>query len=500
MSPILALISILFGGDRAQDAEIVPEPAQEAIVVSYQPAQEQPTEGAMPSQRWIGVVELPGQTLGFAVVIESVADRLGGTLDIPMQGLTAGVLRDVSREGDELGFTFEIAGLPEVNWPKWVMTIDETGKAAAGELLQSGVVFPTTMRLDESGEQEILSRPQNPARPLPYREVEVVVDADEHALAGTLTLPDVAKFGHGPYPAVILITGSGPQDRDETLLGHKPFLVLSDHLARHGIAALRYDDRGVGASTGDFSTATTLDFADDVRDAVVFLGEQESIGPIGLIGHSEGGLIAPFVAAGNDEIEFVVLLAAPAVPGHEILMRQTRAIAEAEGASPEMLDKQAKLQTAVFTLVLNGGDESLILAQLQQLVMLQLGTAGVEYDKEILDQYVEQSYQQMQSPWMQQFMTLDPRPMLAKLTQPVLALNGTLDLQVLIDQNIPEINKALDASPSPSYTVAELEGLNHLFQPAITGSVSEYGEIETTFDEGALMTISEWINKHAISK
>lgn len=500
MSPILALISILFGGSKAHEAEVVPEPAHEAIVVSYQPEEEQAAEESeearMPSQRWVGVVEVPGQKLDIAVVIERVADRFDGTIDIPVQGLTAGVLRDVSHEDGELRFTFEIVGLPEVNWPKWVMTIDETGKAATGLLHQSGATFPTTLTLDETGTKELLRRPQNPTRPLPYRETEVTVDAGEHTLAGTLTLPNADDFGAGPYPTAILITGSGPQDRDETLLGHKPFLVLSDHLARHGIAAIRYDDRGVGASTGDFATATTLDFADDVRNVIEFLNEQEYIGPVGLIGHSEGGLIAPFVAAGNDEVDFVVLLAGTGVPGHEILVWQSRAMAEEAGMTPEQLDTQEKLQIAVHTLVMNDGPEEIIRIQLRQLVMLQLAASGAPINEEILDRYVEQSYQQMQSPWVQEFMRLDPRPKLSKMSQPVLVLNGMLDLQVLVDQNIPEISKALDASPSPSVTVHELEGLNHLFQPATTGAISEYSQIETTFDEDALAIISEWINTH----
>ena len=495
MSPILALISVLFGGDSATAQEAAPQPEPAAIVVSYQPEK---TAQPVPvvqneSQRWLGVVELPGQKLDIAVIIAQVEGGYEGTLDIPAQGLSAGKLRDVSREGDELRFTFEISGLPEVNWPKWVVTIDETGKAATGELHQSGATFPTALTLDETGTAEIMPRPQHPARPLSYREIEVTVDAGEHTLAGTLTLPDADEFGEGPYPAAILITGSGPQDRDETLLGHKPFLVLSDHLAHKGIAALRCDDRGVGGSTGEFTTATTLDFADDVRACVEFLASHESVGKIGLMGHSEGGLISPFVAAGNDDVDFVVLLAGTSVPGREILVHQTRAMSEVAGMTPEQVATQDTLQTAVHTLVIDQGEEQVIREKLRELVILQLNSSGAIYNEETVGEYVDQSYEQITRPWVKKFLTLDPRPKLAEMTQPTLALFCSLDLQVLADQNMPEMQRVFDEAGKSNYEIVEFEGLNHLFQPATTGAMSEYVEIETTFDESALTKISDWI-------
>jgi pimeloyl-ACP methyl ester carboxylesterase len=496
MSPFLALISILFGGDKAQDAEVVPEPAPAAIVVSYQPEEEaieETQEAHSPSQRWVGVVELPGQKIDFAVKIEQVADRFEGTLDIPMQGLSNGKLSDVSQDGNELRFTFQIESLPEVNWPTWVVTIDETGKAAAGELQQSGATFPTTLTLDESGEQELLNRPQNPKRPLSYREIEVTVDAGEHTLAGTLTLPNADEFGDGPYLAAVMITGSGPQDRDETLLGHKPFLVLSDHLAHQGIAALRCDDRGFGASTGDFATATTLDFADDARACVEFLSAHESVSKIGLMGHSEGGLISPFVAAGNDDVDFVVLLAGTSVPGREILVRQTRAMSEVAGMTPEQIDTQDVLQAAVHTLVVDGGEEDAIREQLRELVILQLSSSDMTYTDELVIQYVDQSYDQITSPWIKQFLTLDPRQKLAEMKQPTLALFGSLDIQVLSSQNLPEMERVFAEAGKKNYKVVEFDGLNHMFQHATTGAMSEYAEIENTIEEHVLTTISDWI-------
>lgn len=496
MAPLLALLTILFGGD-APAAASAPSGASVAIVEVAQPETPSPVDTRDHAQRWLGKIELPGQSLDFAVVVFGEDGQLEGRLDIPMQGLSQGKLRDVHRQGDELRFLFEIPNLPEVNWPRWVVTIDETGKAAHGVLLQSGGTFPVTMVLDESGTAEILSRPQNPSRPLPYREMEVTVNAGGHTLAGTLTLPDANEFGKGPYTAAVLISGSGPQDRDETLMGHKPFLVLSDRLTRRGIAVLRYDDRGVGASKGDFGVATTMDFADDARACATYLNERPEIGTVGLIGHSEGGLIAPFVASGNDDIDFVVLLAAPGVPGQEILIRQSRELAAAEGMDPVSLDECERLMKDLYAAIGAGKPDDEVKAILRELVSVQLTATGQPFDDAALAESAEMHHASLTSPWMSQFLTLDPRPALRDMTQPVLALNGSLDLQVLTDQNLTEIERVFAEAGKDNLTAEELEGLNHLFQPAKTGGIGEYAEIETTFDEGAMERIAVWILEQA---
>lgn len=496
MAPLLALLSILFG--EAPAAAASPTRGPVAIVEIIQPETEAPGDAAPAGERWVGAVELPGQRLDFAVVLVETDGRLGGTLDIPMQGLSKGALRDVARDGSNLSFAFEIPGLPEVNWPHWTLTIDETGKAAGGVLLQSGGSFPTTMTLDEGGATELLHRPQNPTRPLPYRAIEVAIDAGGHTLAGTLTLPGPDEFGDGPFPGVVLITGSGPQDRDESLMGHKPFLVLSDRLTRRGIAVLRCDDRGFGASTGDFASATTLDFADDARACAAWLRGREEIGSVGLIGHSEGGLIAPIVAAGNEAVGFVVLLAAPGVPGHEILIRQSRELAAAGGVDGPTLDECERLMIDLYTAIGEGKPADVAKAILRELIAVQLAAAGQSLDDAALAQSTELHYAELTSPWMARFLTLDPRPPLREMTQPVLALNGSLDLQVLTDQNLAEIERVFEeAGKRGMLTSAELDGLNHLFQPATTGGIEEYATIETTFDESAMERIAEWILEHA---
>lgn len=496
MAPLLALLSILFGGDAPANAS-ASGGATTSIVEVAQP-EHAPAAPANPGQRWIGRIELPGQTLDFAILLHETEGQLVGTIDIPMQGLSEGKLRDVVRTGNELRFAFEIPGLPEVNWPHWTLTIDDTGTAATGVLLQSGGSFPTTMTLDETGTEDILPRPQNPARPLPYREIQVTIDAGEHTLAGTLTLPSADEFGEGPFPGAVLISGSGPQDRDEALMGHRPFYILSDRLTRRGIAVLRYDDRGFAKSTGDFATATTLDFADDARACAAWLHDHDEIGSVGLIGHSEGGLIAPFVARGNDQIDFVVLLAAPGVPGQEVLIRQSRELATAGGMDAAALDEAERLMKNLYAAMGQNKPADEVKQILSNLVAVQLTAAGQPYTDASLAEATEMHYANLTTPWMSQFLTLDPRPALAEMTQPVLALNGSLDLQVLTDQNLTEIQRVFaEAGKADQLTASELEGLNHLFQPATTGGIDEYATIETTFDESAMQRIADWIIKYA---
>ena len=506
MAPLLALLSILFGGESEAAAAPVPrspvaivEVAHEHERVVEQPeavdASDADDAQASTEERWIGAIELPQGTLEFVVTIVETEDGLTGKLDIPIQGLMGGELSGVHREGDELSFHFEIPNLPEVNWPRWVVTIDESGKAAEGVLNQSGASFPSSLVLDETGKAGVLKRPQHPTRPLPYPEIEVVIDAGDHTLAGTLTVPNEDDFGKGPFPGAVLITGSGPQDRDETLLGHKPFFVLSDHLTRSGIAVLRYDDRGVGKSEGDFGSATTMDFVDDAKACADWLGEREEVNRVGLIGHSEGGLVAPFVASASDGVDFVVLLAAPGMPGREVLVRQVHDISKAAGANEALLEKQAELMNKAYDLVLGDGSEDEVRSVLDELVRVQFGY-GSEGHEDTVGPLVDQSYAQLTEPWWRQFLTLDPRPALREMTQPVYALNGSLDLQVPPDQNLAEIERVFEeAGKSDKLTAVELDGLNHLFQPTKTGLLSEYGEIETTFDEGVMQMIADWILK-----
>ncbi|HEV2988399.1 MAG TPA: alpha/beta fold hydrolase [Candidatus Angelobacter sp.] len=328
-------------------------------------------------------------------------------------------------------------------------------------------------------------RPQDPVKPYPYREEELTYENKVQGvtLGATLTIPP----GKGPFPAVVLITGSGPQDRDEALLGHRPFLVLSDYLTRKGIEVLRADDRGVGKSTGSFGKATTADFATDVEAGVAYLKTRPEVDQhkIGLIGHSEGGVIAPMVAARNPDVAFIVMMAGSGVPGDAIITEQLRLIEEANGKSHEQAVKDAAEEAEVLALVKREKDEAALENELREKL------AG-----RIPEAQLGGAIQQVTSPWFRYFIVYDPSATLAKVKCPVLAINGEKDLQVPPRQNLPAIRNALEKSGNKDFEVDELPGLNHLFQTAKTGSPSEYGSIEETIAPVALEKMASWILKH----
>ena len=327
-------------------------------------------------------------------------------------------------------------------------------------------------------------RPQEPKKPYPYREEDVGYDnpAGNDRLAATLTIPN----GKGPFPAVVLITGSGPQDRDETVFNHKPFLVLADYLTRKGIAVLRADDRGVGKSTGKFDGATTADFATDTEAGVAYLKTRPEIEAhrIGLIGHSEGGIIAPMIAARSRDVAFIVMMAGSSVPGDEILVAQVELLTEASGKSHEEAMKAGAEEEDILSLLKNNPDPAAFERAVHEKFAQQLpGTRGLATVKAL------------ESPWLRYFVTYDPAVALRKVTCPVLALNGEKDLQVPPKQNLPAIRAALEAAGNKNFEIDEMPGLNHLFQDAKTGLPKEYGEIEETISPAALEKISGWILK-----
>ena len=316
-------------------------------------------------------------------------------------------------------------------------------------------------------------RPQRPNAPFPYREAQVTFQSAGARLAGTLTFPP----GPGPFPAVILIAGSGRHTRDDRLFDHQPFLVLADALTRRGIAVLRYDKRGSGESFGDYDAATTQDFAADVEAAAAFLRSRPDIDPakVGLLGHSEGGLIAPMVAAEDPRIAVLVLLAPPAAPGEAVLLEQHRLIRLARGQSPATARSSGRAQRQLYDLVLSGADAGQIRAA-------GTGPAGLDPGDAALLEAL---------PWMRFFLAYDPAPALKTLRIPVLAMIGSKDLQVPPAQNLPPLKAAL--ADDPRAVVIEEPGLNHFFQTAGSGLPEEYGQIEETFSPKALQTLGDWI-------
>jgi pimeloyl-ACP methyl ester carboxylesterase len=342
-------------------------------------------------------------------------------------------------------------------------------------------------------------RPQDPIKPYNYISEAVHFinfEADSIKLAGTLTIPKNKK-----KPAVaILISGSGPQNRNSELapFNHRPFLVLSDYLTNNGIAVLRYDDRGIAESEGDFGSATTLDLASDVEAAIAYLKTRNDIDitKIGLIGHSEGGLIAPIVASKNNDVAFAVLLAGTGVNGATILETQSRRAGELAGAQKEMLDENQKLTTIIYDIIGSETDEKIIKTKITtSLNDYKTNNPNSPISAAITPAMIEQQLSILKSKWLLNFIRLEPKEYLEKTICPVLALNGSKDFQVLPEINLEGIKNGLENAGNKDFTIKELESLNHLFQTAETGSLQEYAEIEETFSPVALKIIRDWILK-----
>jgi pimeloyl-ACP methyl ester carboxylesterase len=415
-----------------------------------------------------------------SIVLKREADGWTGTLDIPAQGLRNFALADVVVDGQTIRFI--LPGIP--GDPRFEGTI--TGDTLAGEFNQGGATLPLSFKYGVELEEP--RRPQEPKPPFPYESRDVTFDSlsEGVTLAGTITLPE----GEGPFPAVVLVSGSGSQDRNEEIFGHKPFLVLSDRLTKAGIAVLRYDDRGAGQSTGDASAATSADLSMDAEAALRFLREQPKIdaGRVGIAGHSEGGLIAPMVAARSEDVAFIVLMAGPGVSGDQVLIRQVGEGAVAAGAAPEIGEAMSGAIAEMIELIESGAAADAVLPAIEKLLRVQMGLAP---EAALPAGAAEAVYKQFAAPWFRYFLSYDPAEALSKVTVPVLVLQGSLDRQVNAQVNVAAIEKALEHNDQVQVEV--LEGLNHLFQPAKTGAGSEYAQIETTMDERVPEIMAEWI-------
>ncbi len=333
-----------------------------------------------------------------------------------------------------------------------------------GNFSQAGMTFPLVLH---PGERK-LSRPQTPQPPFPYTQEEVSFSNGDAVLKGTLTLPS----GYDrKTPVVIMITGSGLQNRDEEIFEHKPFAVIADALARNGIASLRYDDRGFGESTGDITNFTTEDLKNDALAGIRFL--RPKFNKVGVLGHSEGGTIS-FMLGSEKNVDFIVSLAGMIVSGKETILDQNRSFLANSGYSQQVIDDYCEALNLLFE-----GSET---------ACIKLDT--VDLPKELKDN-LHLLKQQISSPYMQYLPNLDARKMLRRVTCPVLALNGTKDSQVSCEKNLKALNKGLH--PSPKNKIRSLDGLNHLFQHCESGFTDEYATIEETFSPEALDIIVQWI-------
>ena len=437
---------------------------------------------------WQGALSIQGFQLRIVFHIKpAVFGGFQATMDSPDQGAAGiGIDSVLYADGQLRIVMIRLQGM-------YVGTMEPGDSTLRGTWTQRGVSFPLNLR--RSITAIVVNRPQEPKPPYPYKEEEVNFENSEAGvtLAGTLTLPRTG----GPFPAAVLITGSGPQDRDETIFNHKPFKVIADYLTRQGIAVLRYDDRGTAKSTGNFATATSLDFASDAKAAIRFLESRPEIDPkhVGLIGHSEGGLIAPMVASTFSDVAFIVLLAGPSLPGTEIIIQQDSLIAVANGAKPETLREERMKQERLFGVITSQKDTSVMRKKLRADMLSmasQTNDTTSQADKETA---IERTITQLTSPWFRFFLSYDPVPALEKVKCPVLALNGEKDLQVPPDADLAGIAQAVRKGGNRNVTVKKLKDLNHLFQHATTGSPMEYPKIEETFAPEALSVMADWIRQ-----
>lgn len=442
---------------------------------------------------WYGKLELPGMNLRILFHVTESEGIYTTTMDSPDQGANDIPTTATTFNKNILSIHIENMGISYKGTLK--------NKTITGIFIQNGHEISLTLSKEITKAVIQKRRPQDPIKPYKYHSEEVFFlnkKANNIKLAGTLTLPKNVK-----KPAVvILISGSGPQNRDEEIkmFNHRPFLVLSDYLTNKGIAVLRFDDRGVADSEGDREHATSADYATDVEAAVAYLKTRADIvdtSKIGLIGHSEGGLIATMVASEDKNIGYIVLLASPGVSGDKVLLSQTRKAGELAGVSVKVLDLNERLSKELFLIVKNETNTKKIKEKaIVYLTTFKNENSISESEKSSLSKKkIEKQANSITSDWICFFIRTNPSVFLQKINCPVLAINGEKDFQVLPKLNLEGISKALKKAKNKDITIQEIKGLNHLFQTAITGSASEYKAIEETFSPTALKIIADWINK-----
>lgn len=422
---------------------------------------------------WKGQIDLGGQQLEMAFNIKAAENGYSATLDVPAQGAFDVPVDKTVFQDNHLQLTLSAMGASYSGTLK--------GEVIEGEFTQHGMTFPLNLA---RGEKEApKARPQDPQPPFNYRTEEVTFTnkKEGNTLAGTLTIPD----GDGPFSALVLVSGSGQQNRDEELMNHRPFWVIADYLSRRGIAVLRYDDRGMGGSTGEVLNATSLNFSYDAEAAFDFLRNRKEISAsqVGILGHSEGGIINFMVAARRPEVAFLVSLAGPAVNGIEVLKEQQKAILRASGMTEEAVQFSSNANAQMFDIIEASSNREEADTLLRQLVK------GWGYNEEL----TEQTVGELVSPWMYYFLKYDPTEAIIKVKCPALLLNGSKDLQVLASQNFPAYEKIIAEHGKTNLILREMPDLNHLFQHCETGSPNEYVTIDETISPEVLEMIVEFV-------
>lgn len=441
------------------------------------------------SGRWEGDISIMGTSIGIITNFEVVNDSIAGKIDIPTQGAYNLPLSNITCSGGEVKFVLTTTqGSAEFKGKLFSDSI-------SGEFKQAGIVGGFLLLKKGKTEADTVIK----EKPI-YNEEEVTFTNGDIVLNGTLTLPPYP----GKHPAVVLVTGSGPQNRDEELLGFKPFKIIADYLTKNGIAVLRYDDRGFGKSTGkSVLQSTTEELAGDAIQAVKYLQTRNDINPkqIGLLGHSEGGIIAPISAVKENEIAFIILMAGTGVTGKEIIKEQTRLIQKADNKTDEEIKRITEYLDMLIDAAIKNSDWDTVKDAIKKETIDSYNKMSEEEKKSISDinEFAENiansRVEQFRSPWMRYFLEFDPKTVLEKVKCPALILFGELDLQVPPLQNEKPIVDALKKANNNDYTVKTFSSANHLFQQATTGSPNEYSKLKKEFVPGFLELIGNWILK-----
>jgi len=459
---------------------------------------------------WEGSLQIQGNELPIVFHIsKDVSGKYSASFDSPKQKTYNNPCSDIIAKDDSVILIMNsIKG-------QYAGRLNDKNTMLTGTWSQSGYTFPLDMtKTSETVTIKKINRPQTPKPPYPYKSEDVVyTNADKSIKFGatfTVPIPDpnVDYFRAPVYPVVLLISGSGPQDRDETIFEHKPFAVMADHLTREGIAVLRVDDRGVAKTSGNFNKSTTADFANDVEAGISYLKTRADVDTngIGLIGHSEGGLIAPMVASKRKDVRFIVLLAGPALPILDMMEQQSADVMASVGVAADDVKSYRPLYRNIVTAIIKAKDSA---SASQNAISVfkkwQIGksastiknTTGVIDEKTMIN-FTNAFIKDLSGPWFPYFISINPSEYLSKVNCPVLALNGEKDIQVAAKENLAAIENALKKNKNKNFKTIELPGLNHLFQHCTKCTVEEYEELEESFDTETLKIISNWIKTEAV--
>ncbi len=443
---------------------------------------------------WEGKLNVgPGLRIIFHVT-EDAAGNYTTTMDSPDQGATGLAVEKTEVKGDSLFLNIAVVG------GKYAGKLSD-GKTLSGELHQGQHAM--ALNLVKTENTSAYNRPQTPKGPFSYKSEEVTYTNADNSISygATITIPQ----GNGPFPAILLITGSGPQNRDEEIFEHKPFAVLADALTNDGFVVLRVDDRGTGKTTGSFMTATTEDFVQDARTSLQYLQNRKEVNTkkAGLLGHSEGGLIAEIIAASNKNIDFIVLTGAPGIPIPQLMAEQNEQVLLKAGMSKELTTKYLGLYKDICHAVTTTSDREQAKKMIAETVktwrshtdsLTVMATTGI-HDEASEQKLIDRMTAEFTRPWTRQFLSYDPQSYIRKISCKVLAIGGEKDIQVVSAGNLAGIKAALEKSKSKSYEVKELPELNHLMQTCITCTIDEYKQLEETISPLAINTIKDWLDK-----